>query len=203
MLHFRKVFKAHNEKSPNFGVDDKGWFTWWSDVIRETIILSREESVDDSSLERISRHLIQLYSTSEAYEIVPGFFPLIEYLSSRGLVIGALSNTDERLSDILAHLGIFHHFHFVLSSYNARALKPHPKIFNCALEKSLSKASPSEALHIGDSLVIDYLGARKARWNSILVASDFKEQCRDAGVDIDSRSMVLSLHDTVRALDQF
>ncbi|MCL4142083.1 UNVERIFIED_CONTAM: hypothetical protein GTU68_045124, partial [Idotea baltica] len=148
----RQAFKTHSVKSPNFGVENKGWFNWWSDVITETISSSVEVEIEEVVLGNISNHLIKFYSTSEGYEVIPEFYPLVNLLSRFDITLGAISNTDVRVRQVLLQLGIAHYFKFILTSYDARVLKPHPEIFRRALSESSTPVSPSEALHIGDTL---------------------------------------------------
>lgn len=59
---------------------------------------------------------------------------------------------------------------FVLSSYQAGFEKPDKEIFQKAMKLSeLENLKPSECLHIGDTPVTDYFGARDAGWYALLI----------------------------------
>lgn len=84
--------------------------------------------------------------------------------------MGVISNFDPRLNEILKEAGLYHRFEFVLSSYEAKTFKPHPTIFQIALERYSKEATlPNECCHIGDTYKEDFIGATQAGWNAILV----------------------------------
>lgn len=55
------------------------------------------------------------------------------------------------------HIGIGHYFDFVITSAEIGQSKPHPEIFQAAID--LSGLPPEQLLHIGDDPVRDILGA--------------------------------------------
>lgn len=84
--------------------------------------------------------------------------------------MGVISNFDPRLNGILKEAGLYHLFEFVLPSYEANTFKPHPTIFQIALERYSKEATlPNECCHIGDTYKEDYVGATQAGWNAILI----------------------------------
>lgn len=65
---------------------------------------------------------------------------------------------------------INHYFDFVLNSYDAGFEKPSREIFEKAMKLSeIENLKPSECLHIGDTPVTDYIGARNAGFVSALI----------------------------------
>lgn len=86
------------------------------------------------------------------------------------LKLGVISNFDSRLDALLQNMKLNEYFDFVLSSYQAGYEKPDREIFLKAMKESgLKDLKPYECLHIGDTPVTDYLGAKKAGWFSILI----------------------------------
>lgn len=63
----------------------------------------------------------------------------------------------------LEHSGIADHFGAVITSEQAGARKPDPRIFAHALRKA--RATAEESLMIGDSVQADMVGARAAGWD--------------------------------------
>jgi putative hydrolase of the HAD superfamily len=63
----------------------------------------------------------------------------------------------------LASSAITKHFDLVLTSEMAGARKPDPRIFESALKRT--KATAKESLMIGDSILADMEGARRAGWD--------------------------------------
>jgi FMN phosphatase YigB (HAD superfamily) len=93
--------------------------------------------------------------------------------------LGVISNFDSRLDVLLRNMKLHQYFDFVLSSYQAGCEKPDKEIFQRAIKMSeLKDLKPSECLHIGDTPVTDYLGARAAGWNSLLVHDSSPEKLR-------------------------
>jgi len=75
-----------------------------------------------------------------------------------------LSNADTAdLAAAIENLGL--RFEFVVTSQDARSYKPHPAIFEKALE--LTGWNPARTVHIGDSLYSDVLGARRVGISTI------------------------------------
>jgi putative hydrolase of the HAD superfamily len=72
------------------------------------------------------------------------------------------------LHQVLARLGVGALVHGVLTSAEVGARKPSPLIFERALE--LAGVAPGRAVHIGDSVSEDVVGARAAGVEPILLA---------------------------------
>ena len=84
--------------------------------------------------------------------------------------LGVISNFDSRLDVLLRNMKLQQYFDFVMSSYQAGCEKPDKEIFQRAMKLSeLKDLKPSECLHIGDTPVTDYFGARNAGWYSLLI----------------------------------
>lgn len=66
--------------------------------------------------------------------------------------------------DVLLHnMKIAHYFDFVINSYDAGIEKPNIEIFKKAMKESeIEGLKPKECLHIGHSILPDYIGAQKA-----------------------------------------
>ena len=101
----------------------------------------------------------------DLYEDVPGVLRLID---ARGIRIGLISNTQRCLASFQSHFSLEGLFSVALSSYEHGFMKPHPSIFQSALEKV--GAAPSEAVMVGDSLLHDIQGARSIGMRGVLVA---------------------------------
>lgn len=87
------------------------------------------------------------------YEFLPGALDTVEALRARGLVLAVVANWDISLVERLAPLGLP-----VVTSAEAGAAKPDPRIFALALERLA--VPPGRALHVGDSDA-DAEGARR------------------------------------------
>jgi putative hydrolase of the HAD superfamily len=92
------------------------------------------------------------------------FFPdalsTLRAVRRRGLRVGVVSNWDTRLLRLSDRLGLTKEVEFLLVSSVEGVAKPQAELFRRALAKA--GVAAEEALHIGDSLVEDYWGARGA-----------------------------------------
>lgn len=90
-----------------------------------------------------------------------------------------ISNFDERLESILRDTQIRPYFNFIITSYGLGIEKPDSRIFKEALDLSKTKCGvdilPHHALHVGDTVDRDYLGAKTAGWNAILINHEKNE----------------------------
>ena len=91
-------------------------------------------------------------------------------LRAAGLRLVVVSNWDVSLHEVLAATGLDAHVDGAVSSAETGASKPDPAIFRAGLD--VARAAPGEALHAGDSLDADVLGARAAGIDAVLVARD-------------------------------
>ena len=89
--------------------------------------------------------------------------------------LGVISNADGRIAAILALCGIADCFETITDSGIVGKEKPHPLIFQAALQ-SLGVAA-AESLYTGDLYSVDYLGSKRAGMNSLLfdVAGAYKD----------------------------
>ena len=75
----------------------------------------------------------------------------LHMLSERNITVGAISNFDNRLHDIIPSLGLKKYLKFVVTSEDAKSSKPESKIFEEAILRSkLLNLHPDEILHIGN-----------------------------------------------------
>lgn len=91
----------------------------------------------------------------------------LKTLKERQLVLGLLTNASKDTIAILPKLGLEPYLDFVVTSEEAKADKPNPKIFQLALERA--KATAAETVHVGDQYEIDVAGARGAGIKPIMI----------------------------------
>jgi putative hydrolase of the HAD superfamily len=94
--------------------------------------------------------------------------PAIEQARKRGLRVVVASNWDVSLHGVLARLGLAPLLDGIVTSAEVGARKPSPAVFERAL--SLVHARPRDAIHVGDSVEEDVLGASAAGIEPILLA---------------------------------
>ncbi len=96
--------------------------------------------------------------------------PAILVARARGMKVVVASNWDVALHEVLRRLGLAAVLDGIVTSAEAGARKPAPAVFECALE--LAGASPADAIHVGDSLEEDVVGARRAGIEPVLLVRD-------------------------------
>jgi FMN phosphatase YigB (HAD superfamily) len=92
-----------------------------------------------------------------------GAFDAVRWCKDRGLRVVLVSNTlsrgDEEIIEDWRRFGLADAIDGVVSSHSAGWRKPHPAIFQRALD--IARVSPGEAFHVGDNLIADVWGAKK------------------------------------------
>jgi putative hydrolase of the HAD superfamily len=115
----------------------------------------------------------------EMYEDVPD---VLRVLHATGLKIGLISNTQRCLASFQKHFDLDGLFAVTLSSSDHGFMKPHPSIFEAALQAV--GVPPAEAVMVGDSLTHDVEGARRLGMRGILVLRSGRVQICPPGVQV-------------------
>jgi len=197
---FRSTFKEYDIKHPHFGGKSIGYENWWLGFVADTFKAAGHEA-SDQTLNKLGSHLIEHFSSADAYTVIDGTLELLSYLEKIPVTVGVISNTDPRIEKVLTQFGIHKNFKFVLTSFTAKSSKPEKEIFSKALVASGTNIEPSEALHIGDTLKLDYLAARTYGWKSLLVSEQLEQQCQKFQVEVNRNSMFYKLTDIVPKIE--
>ena len=83
-----------------------------------------------------------------------------------GLVVGVISNSNGSAQRALDEAGLAPHLEFVIDSSVVGVAKPDPRIFELGLRAARTK--PEETVYIGDSYLVDVVGARRAGLGAVL-----------------------------------
>lgn len=97
---------------------------------------------------------------------IPGMVDLTRELAGRGVRIGILSNSEGRLAELLAEIGLADVFAAIVDSGRIGLEKPDPRIFAHA-KVALGVDPDHPAIHVGDSWDADIAGARGAGWRAV------------------------------------
>ncbi|KAL6268694.1 hypothetical protein P5V15_001822 [Pogonomyrmex californicus] len=170
---FKNNFMQLSKEHPIYGKHTGlGWRNWWRTIVHN-VFKEQHASVSIDTLDKVADSLISCYGTSRCWCKYPGTIDLLDFLQKRNVVLGVISNFDQRLESILEDTQIRRYFSFVLTSYDLGIEKPSLPIFEEALrlvkyfqEKEIL---PQEAMHIGDRVDNDYFGAKSAGWNALLI----------------------------------
>lgn len=124
--------------------------------------------VDDIDLDRLRVTMtvpLDLVSTP-----VPGAFTAVRWCRSKGLAVGLITNTlargDAEVWEDWRRFGLADAIDAVVSSHSAGWQKPHPRIFERALD--LVGASAGDAVMVGDRLDADVFGASRLGMRTVL-----------------------------------
>lgn len=190
---FRTSFVMMSKKYPNFGSrTDLHWSEWWTKLVFNVFKQSHPE-MDKNHVEEIAQKLIKKYETADCWmKFNENDFELLQTTKSLNKTVGVISNFDERIEIILKNLNLIEYFDFILSSYSVGFMKPEKQIFDEALKNCREIVKPNEALHIGNTAKLDYLGARNAGWSCILINGNSQ--------DIDSNHVFNSIDHFYNAL---
>lgn len=124
--------------------------------------LSVEHGLDKAWIEEgfrvfwLARNEVELYAEAAG---------LLEDLG-RHFRIGAITNGNADVH----HIGVDHYFEFVLTSAEAGVAKPHPDIFERALQ--IAGVRAEECLHVGDDVECDILGAQAHGLRTVWINPD-------------------------------
>ncbi len=106
-------------------------------------------------------------------DVDPGARPALEALVARGLTLALVSNTMRTpgavLRKLLERYGLLGFFKHTTFSDEVGVRKPAPDIF--ALSLRAVGGQPSTAVHVGDDVTLDVMGARAAGMRAIYVTS--------------------------------
>ncbi|KAK7491633.1 hypothetical protein BaRGS_00017086 [Batillaria attramentaria] len=192
---FLKHYKDYCGRFPNFGASvDMAAYKWWSNLVVDTF--NTVGVKDNRQLAVVARELYYYYATGTAWELLPGAEEALQELQKYDIKLGVISNYDHRLYKVLSEMNLRRYFDFVLPSYVVGAEKPDPIIFERALEDAGVVAG--EAVHFGDNVEKDFIGARNAGFHAYLLETK--------GVNhdfLDSKFVVRSAGEFVTAITPY
>lgn len=113
------------------------------------------------------RRLADLFMVTSHWHVFPDAYPALAALRERGLTLGAVSNWVWNLPELLHSLDLVSHFDFIAASARIGYEKPHPRIFEWALDQA--RVEPSAVIHVGDHVDADVLGARGVGIEGVLI----------------------------------
>jgi putative hydrolase of the HAD superfamily len=134
---------------------------WWRYIVREVF----QAFVPFQNFESFFDHLYIRFAQSDTWRLYDDVSAVLEVLKERDMKLAIVSNWDSRLPSLCDQLGITPFFHALVVSSLVGYEKPHPAIFQIALERT--QLSAREVLYIGDDPFLDYQAAQKADLNAL------------------------------------
>jgi putative hydrolase of the HAD superfamily len=162
---FHKLYLGHNERlwekyrNGHMKVDELRWK-------RMFVTLLEFKNGDESLARKMGVAFLDILPTKKA--LFPDTIATLNYLKGKKYSLHIITNGFEKTQhQKLQTSGIDNYFQTVITSEGSNSLKPHPEIFEFAMQKT--GAVKKESIMIGDSPDVDILGARRAGIDQIYV----------------------------------
>lgn len=174
-----EAIKDEREQNPNYGkATGLGATQWWTNVIHKTFtpLLRNNQALPPTLVPK----LIHRFSSSEGYEaqrdLVPAIRALRERISQQGverLVIGVITNSDDRVPDILSSLGLNVSPLRYGTPFDASALreKQFDIDFHC-MSYDVGVEKPDRRIFNAADIMLSYI--IRARYNETLTESEIE-----------------------------
>lgn len=121
-----------------------------------------------AGVERAAREIYDQWAACHHFEMYAEVPDVLRAIRAMGVRIGLISNTQRCLKTFAEHFALGDLFDVTLSSFEHGYMKPHPSIFEAALDAVGSP--PDAAVMVGDSLAHDIAGALAIGMRGVLVA---------------------------------
>mmetsp|Transcript_35948 Transcript_35948/g.50325 ORF Transcript_35948/g.50325 Transcript_35948/m.50325 type:complete len:194 (-) Transcript_35948:146-727(-) len=147
---------------------------WWKICVRRSFELAGQ-AVPSDQFDRLFQRIYSLFGSPRIYEAFEDVIPFLTWAKRRGIVVGVVSNSDERYVDgVLPMLDIAPDLDFMIVSKKVGFEKPKPDIFKAAITSArqfpgLQDLRPEQVLHIGDNYIKDYCGATDFGFRGLLM----------------------------------
>lgn len=119
------------------------------------------------ALDACAREIYREWAACQHFELYEEVPAVLRALAAAGVRIGLVSNSHRCLASFQTHFDLEGLISATVSSSEHGLMKPHPSIFNAAL--NLVEAAPGEALMVGDSVRHDVEGALAVGMRAALV----------------------------------
>src|SRR5262245_62786740 len=116
---------------------------------------------------KAAREIYSQWAVNHHFEMYEDVAPTLRQLQGRGLVVGVISNSHRSLDAFRDHFELGGLIHALVSSSLHGYMKPHPSIFEVALERAGVSAGVS--LMVGDSVKADIEGAVAVGMRAVLL----------------------------------
>jgi HAD superfamily hydrolase (TIGR01549 family) len=154
--------RAHPETWGDDRAIEAMWRGYFSTLLGPCLAAQGPEQLDACVAE-----VTRAFAHGASYAPYPDVLPVLKALRGRDLTLGVISDWGSELGSILAHHDLARYFDFAVISASMRVAKPNPALFAAALGRA--DAIPDYALHVGDSYLLDVLGARAAGITPVLL----------------------------------
>jgi HAD superfamily hydrolase (TIGR01662 family) len=135
--------------------------------IRYTQRIIEEMGGTGAGLTACAAEIYDAWAASHHFHLYDDAPPVLRELAGRGIKIGLISNSHRPLASFAEHFELDGLISAAISSAEHGYLKPHPSIFEAALQ--LTGVTAAESVMVGDSFTHDIEGARRVGMRGVLV----------------------------------
>ena len=157
--------RNHSKQNPRTWADETAIQAMWTAYFTEMLRPCLGENA--AALRACAAASQQVFDQATSYVLYPDVLPVLRALHDRGVTLGVVSDWGIGLGLILRHHDLLPYFDFAVISASLHLAKPDPALFETALRRA--DAIPDYTVHIGDSYVLDVLGARAAGIHPVLL----------------------------------
>jgi putative hydrolase of the HAD superfamily len=137
----------------------------WGNLIGTICALS---GVPEARLPELLARFWHVHMALNLWWLVPaGLGAALDAVREAGVSVVIVSNSEGMLDHLFAHLGIAKHFDLVVDSGKLGIEKPHPGIWEVAV--NAYPVPPERVLHLGDTWATDTLGASRFGYRTALI----------------------------------
>jgi putative hydrolase of the HAD superfamily len=146
------------ERHPELDHDEEVWVLFTEQIIRGM-------GADTGRAYECALEMTRAWEHAHNFQIFDDVLPVLAELRAHRLKIGLVSNTGRNLDEFVAHHGL--DVDAAVSSGAHGKTKPHPTIFQAALERL--DVEPPDAVMVGDSIEDDVEGAKAVGMRGVLL----------------------------------
>jgi putative hydrolase of the HAD superfamily len=156
----RRTKQEFDQDMQSGRVDHGFWWIFHSSLLKD---LGENAVVRDSLLPQLVRNT---QNSANWDQMLPGTCETLRRIGKK-FRCAVISNSDGKIEHALAHCGLSECFESVTDSGTVGVEKPRKEIFEAALK--IVNAHADESLYIGDVYSVDYVGARNAGMQAVLM----------------------------------
>ena len=135
--------------------------------VRYTRRIIEEMGGTGETLDACAQEIYAEWAACQHFFLYDDVAPALRELATRGLKIGLISNSHRCLASFERHFSLHGLIAAAISSSEHGYLKPHPSIFEAAMQ--LAGVNAAESVMVGDSFTHDIEGARSVGMRGVLV----------------------------------
>lgn len=155
---------------------------------------------EGEALDACAREIYSEWASNHHFELYDDVPAALEGLAAAGIRIGVISNSHRPLESFLSHFDLRHVISAAVSSAEHGRLKPHPSIFQAALQ--LLNVAPADSVMVGDNVRQDVEGALKVGMHAVLLHRSHLPHPDAETLDVIGVSTIASLRELPHALNR-